>query len=75
MTRRQTYLGHPTNKNNQKGPGVSAAMLIRNGVPVVGSRDYRCLAAVLSCLDGKEVELQSKINFEEDAWYREYFAT
>ena len=67
------YLGHPDQKVYQRGPGVSAAMLIRHGIPVLGSRDYHCLTAMLATLDHQSPPETDAINFREDPWYQEYF--
>ena len=68
------YLGHPDEKCYQKGPGVSAAMLIRKGIPVVGSRDYRQLGEMLRILEGDESLLKDEIDFREGDWFQEYFS-
>lgn len=67
------YLGNPEEKRYQKGPGVSAAMLMRKGIPVVGSRDYRQLGAILRILEEDESILKDEIDFCEIDWFREYF--
>ena len=67
------YLGNPEEKVYQKGPGVSAALLIRHGIPVLGSRDYRTLGEILRALENDESILQDGIDFCEDPWYKEYF--
>ena len=68
------YLGDPAKKEYQQGPGVSASMLIRHGIPVVGSRDEKCLNAMLSLLNGGTGNpTESATNFREAPWYQEYF--
>ena len=66
------YLGRAEEKVYQQGPGVSSALLMRNGIPVLGSRDHRSIGRLLLLLEGKEGEAEG-IDFREDPWFREYF--
>ena len=57
----------------QKGPGVCAALLIRNGFPVVSQRDYATLELIFNKTD---LEYQPNIkakDHHESEWYQEYF--
>ena len=67
------YLGNPQDKVYQKGPGVSSAMLMRNGIPVVGSRDFRSIGRILQVLEGEDCQKIGGIDFREDPWFKEYF--
>ena len=67
------YLGAPELKIYQKGPGVSSALLMRNGIAVLGSRDYRTLGRILRILEDDENLLTEGIDFCEDPWFKEYF--
>lgn len=69
------YLGDPSLKNYQKGPGVSSGILLRHGIPVLGSRDYRTIGKIISLLTGDEQQFEEGIDFIEIDWYQEYFKT
>ncbi len=68
------YLGKPEDKIYQKGPGVSCALLIRNGIPVLGSRDYQSIGQIIHALEGNEEKKVEGIDFIEDPWFLEYFS-
>ena len=57
----------------QKGPGVAAALLMRNGFPVVSQRDYRTLESIYKKLDTGHVINSDAIDHHETAWYKNYF--
>lgn len=63
------------NKIYQKGPGVSAAMLIKNGIKVISQRDYASLEILYSKLDKSYSIDNSKQDQHEIEWYKEYFGT
>ena len=67
------YLGNPEEKKYQKGPGVSSALLIRNGIPVVGSRDEHTLGQILHLLGDSDQSFEDKIDFRNDPWFLSYF--
>jgi uncharacterized protein YbbK (DUF523 family) len=67
------YLGNPADKTYQKGPGVSTALLMRNGISVIGSRDYKTLGKIMNILNEEESSLTNMIDFKDDPWYQEYF--
>jgi uncharacterized protein YbbK (DUF523 family) len=57
----------------QRGPGVSAALLIRNGIPVLSQRDLRTLELLFHKLDPRHVIAPNAIDHHESQWYRDYF--
>ena len=61
------------NRLYQKGPGLCAALLMRNGIKVVSQRDYRTLDVMLSLLDEDHQSDPSLVDHHETAWYKEYF--
>lgn len=69
------YDGHRTGEQRryQKGPGVCAALLIRNQIPVVSQRDYATLELLKQKLDGAYVVDSRARDHHETEWYREYF--
>ena len=60
-------------RNYQIGAGVCAALLIRNGYPVVSQRDYRTLDRILGHLDPAHLPDPAAIDHHETEWYRSYF--
>lgn len=60
-------------KQYQIGAGVCAALLIRNGYPVVSQRDYRTLDRILSHLDPEHVPDPAAVDHHETEWYRTWF--
>jgi uncharacterized protein YbbK (DUF523 family) len=57
----------------QAGPGVSAALLMKNGVPVISQRDFRTLGHLMEALDpGFGAPPMARDHHETD-WYRSYF--
>ncbi len=67
------YLGPRRNKVYQRGPGVAAALLIENGIPVVSQRDLRTLDRIFVRLDPAHVPSPSARDHHEGEWYRSYF--
>jgi uncharacterized protein YbbK (DUF523 family) len=59
----------------QIGAGVCAALLIRNGIPVVSQRDYYTLGLLMQKLDATFVPDPTAIDHHLNPWYREYFGT
>jgi uncharacterized protein YbbK (DUF523 family) len=63
----------------QRGPGVAAALLMRNGIKVVSQRDFKTLSRIMSALksgnsDGAFENLDPSLkDHHETDWYREYF--
>lgn len=67
------YDGPREMKNYQKGAGVCAALLIKNGFKVVSQRDYKTLEMILYRLD-KSHRIDGKAkDHHETEWYKEYF--
>lgn len=58
----------------QRGFGVAAALLARNGIPVVSQRDHRTLDALRARLDPAHAPDPSARDHDESEWYRAYFA-
>jgi uncharacterized protein YbbK (DUF523 family) len=58
----------------QKGPGVGAALLMRNGFRVVSQRDYRTLEHVHYKLDPSHPVAENTLDHHETDWYRTYFS-
>lgn len=67
------YNGPRSEKNYVKGPGLCAAILIRNGFRVVSQRDYRTLELLLHRLDPTHIPHPDAYDHHESEWYREYF--
>ncbi|MBL8677562.1 MAG: DUF523 domain-containing protein [Myxococcales bacterium] len=67
------YLGRPEEKRYQRGAGVSAAMLAREGFTVIAERDRRTLGKVIAMLDPSYVVPEDAIDVREIPWYGEYF--
>lgn len=63
------YLGNRTEGNYQNGPGVCAALLIRNGIPVLSQRDFRSLGLVLKHVDPSFVPEEPLHDHHESEWY------
>lgn len=57
----------------QRGPGVCAALLIREGIPVVSQRDFRTLEILHHHLDRSHSVNTASVDHHETPWYREYF--
>ena len=57
----------------QKGPGVAAALLLRNGFRVMSQRDFRSLEYLHHKLDPSHSVDESAIDHHETEWYRGYF--
>lgn len=62
-----------SNRKYQKGPGVAAALLIRNNIPVVCQRDFKTLEFIYKKLDPAHVKNEAAIDHHESLWYKEYF--
>lgn len=67
------YTGNPDNKVYIKGSGVTSALLQRNGVIVIGQRDFKTLNYLLSLIDENFIPDDNAIDFNEDKWYTTYF--
>jgi uncharacterized protein YbbK (DUF523 family) len=69
------YSGHRTQEEKvyQKGPGVCAALLIRNHFPMVSHRDYATLELIKQTLDKNYVSNPDARDHHETEWYGEYF--
>ncbi len=69
------YLGDPRHRQYQQGVGLSAALLLKHGIAVVGSRDARTLHTIIAALDPNHQPDPEAIDYVEQDWYREYFAS
>lgn len=67
------YDGIRANQKYQRGAGVCAALLIRNGFKVVSQRDDRTLHAILHKLDPAQPIEHDAVDHHEREWYRTYF--
>jgi uncharacterized protein YbbK (DUF523 family) len=67
------YLGARSDGVYQRGPGVGAALLIRNGIPVFSPRDHRTLGAVVHALDPDAAPDPGARDHHESDWYVEHF--
>jgi uncharacterized protein YbbK (DUF523 family) len=67
------YLGHPEKRRYQQGPGVAAALLMSEGIPVLAQRDYATLGRLLAALDPSFVPDPEAFDFVDHPWYRDYF--
>jgi uncharacterized protein YbbK (DUF523 family) len=67
------YRGARTNAPHQIGQGVCAALLARNGIPVVSQRDYRTLDRIMRRLDPAHEARDDLKDHHEIDWYRGYF--
>jgi len=57
----------------QIGEGVCAALLRKNGIPVISQRDFASLEILYSKLDVHHQVNPEMINHADTAWYKEYF--
>jgi len=57
----------------QIGEGVCAALLRKNGIPVISQRDFASLEILYSKLDVNHQINSEMINHADTAWYKEYF--
>jgi uncharacterized protein YbbK (DUF523 family) len=69
------YRGARATAAHQIGQGVCAALLVRNGIPVVSQRDYRTLNAIFRKLNPRFRKRPDLIDHHEIEWYRTYFQT
>lgn len=69
------YDGNRELKNYRRGPGVCAALLIRNGYPVMSQRDFGTLRRIFSKLGEPAPGMLPLLDHHETAWYRSYFGT
>jgi uncharacterized protein YbbK (DUF523 family) len=67
------YLGHPHDRRYQQGPGVAAALLMEQGVPVVAQRDFATLQRMIAALDPTFEPDPEAADFTDHPWYRDYF--
>lgn len=67
------YDGVRSNQHYQRGAGVCAALLMRNGYKVVSQRDDRTLHAILRKLDPEHTIDDAAVDHHEREWYRTYF--
>ncbi|HYH09378.1 MAG TPA: DUF523 domain-containing protein [Thermoanaerobaculia bacterium] len=68
------YDGVRANQKYQRGAGVCAALLMRNGYKVVSQRDDRTLHTILRKLDHQHAIDSAAVDHHEREWYRTYFA-
>lgn len=57
----------------QIGAGVCAALLRRNGFPVISQRDYAALEALYALADPGHQPNPAAIDHHQTEWYRSYF--
>ncbi len=57
----------------QKGPGVCAALLIRNGIKVISQRDFKTIDLIFKKLKREHISDSSLIDLHEIDWYLNYF--
>lgn len=57
----------------QKGPGVCAALLIRNGIKVISQRDFASLELVYQKLNPEHLINPTALDHHQTAWYLDYF--
>ena len=69
------YDGFRSRRRHQPGQGVSAALLIRNGIKVVSHRDHRTLDLLLRKLDPSFVPAASSRDHHETQWYIDAFGS
>lgn len=62
------------NKIYQMGAGVCAALLMRNGIPVISQRDFASLELLYQKLDTSHPIDNSRIDHRDTDWYKTYFA-
>jgi uncharacterized protein YbbK (DUF523 family) len=62
-------------KTYQRGAGVAAALLIRNGIKVISQRDYASLEILYSKIDAAHVIDTTAKDHHEIDWYKKYFKT
>ncbi len=67
------YRGARSAAAHQIGQGVCAALLTRNGIPVVSQRDFRTLGRVFRKLGAEIPEGFPPADHHEIEWYRSYF--
>ena len=67
------YRGARVNAPHQIGQGVCAALLARNGIPVVSQRDYLTLDRIMRRLDPDHESPSELKDHHEIDWHREYF--
>lgn len=72
---RVIYHGDPEGKRYQKGPGVTAALLVRSGIPVLTHRDDRFLDVLHGLLDPAHRRDPALGNHFEGEWYTDYFGS
>jgi uncharacterized protein YbbK (DUF523 family) len=63
------YLGNRRGGVYQAGQGVCAALLIRDGIPVVSQRDHRTLDRIIGILDPSYEPDTSACDHHESEWY------
>lgn len=64
-----------TDRKYQMGVGVSTALLLRNGFPVVSQRDFRTLGKIRMLLEPGFSPDPEALDHHEKEWYRTYFQT
>lgn len=69
------YDGHRTTPTvqYQVGAGVSAALLMRNGIKVMSQRDYKTMQLLLQKLNPEHSIDKAALDHHETAWYKSYF--
>ena len=67
------YDGHHTPKKYREGVGVSIAMLLRAGFPVISQRDDASLGRIRAALDPTYTSPTGTFDFTEHPWFVETF--
>jgi len=67
------YLGAPAERRYQQGPGVAAALLLREGIPVLAQRDFLTLSRVVAALDPDFTPAPDAADFVDHPWFVDYF--
>jgi len=67
------YIGPPSDRRYQQGPGVAAALLMENGFPVLAQRDHATLSAIVAALDPTFEPDPEARDFVDHPWFIDYF--
>lgn len=69
------YKGNRKDKNAvyQKGPGVCAALLLKNNIPVIAQRDFASIEKIYNLLNPDYTIDSTKIDHHQTEWYQSYF--
>lgn len=59
----------------QRGMGVCAALLDRNGIKIISQRDFASLEIVYAKIDPNHIINKAAIDHDQHPWYIDYFKT